>query len=97
MPGCLGLDAMWQLVGFFLGWSGSPGYGRALGVGELKFTGQVTQDIKLVRYEVDIKRVVRRSLVLGIADAVLKADGEVIYRARGLRAGLFQPYQMEAK
>jgi 3-hydroxyacyl-[acyl-carrier protein] dehydratase/trans-2-decenoyl-[acyl-carrier protein] isomerase len=96
MPGCLGLDAMWQLVGFFLGWSGSPGRGRALGVGELKFTGQVTQDIKLVRYEIDIKRVIRRSLVLGIADAVLKADGEVIYKAKDLRVGLFQPSQMES-
>ncbi len=91
MPGCLGLDAMWQLVGFFLGWSGSPGRGRALGVGELKFTGQVTPDIKLVQYEIDIKRVIRRSLVLGIADAVMKADGEVIYKAKDLRVGLFKP------
>lgn len=91
MPGCLGLDAMWQLVGFFLGWSGSPGKGRALGVGELKFTGQVTQDIKKVTYEIDIKRVIRRSLVLGIADAVLKADGEIIYKAKDLRVGLFKP------
>ncbi len=93
MPGCLGLDAMWQLVGFFLGWTGSPGRGRALGVGELKFTGQVTQDIKLVRYEIDIKRVIRRSLVLGIADAVLKADDEIIYKAKDLRVGLFQPQE----
>ncbi|NNE58046.1 MAG: 3-hydroxyacyl-[acyl-carrier-protein] dehydratase FabA [Hellea sp.] len=96
MPGCLGLDAMWQLVGFFLGWSGSPGRGRALGVGELKFTGQVTQDIKLVRYEIDIKRVIRRSLTLGIADAVLKADGEVIYKAKDLRVGLFKPEEGDA-
>ena len=81
---------MWQLVGVFLGWSGSPGRGRALGVGELKFTGQVTQDIKLVRYEIDIKRVIRRSLTLGIADAVLKADDEIIYKAKDLRVGLFQ-------
>ncbi len=91
MPGCLGLDAMWQLVGFFLGWSGSDGRGRALGVGELKFTGQVTQDIKLVRYEINMKRIIRRSLTMGIADAVLKADGEVIYKAKDLRVGLFKP------
>lgn len=91
MPGCLGLDAMWQLVGFFLGWSGSPGRGRALGVGELKFTGQVTQDVKKVVYQIDIKRVIRRSLVLGIADATMSADGEVIYKAKDLRVGLFKP------
>jgi 3-hydroxyacyl-[acyl-carrier protein] dehydratase/trans-2-decenoyl-[acyl-carrier protein] isomerase len=91
MPGCLGLDAMWQLVGFFLGWSGSPGRGRALGVGELKFTGQVTQDVKLVRYEIDMKRIIRRSLTLGIADATMAADGEVIYKAKDLRVGLFIP------
>lgn len=91
MPGCLGLDAMWQLVGFFLGWSGSPGRGRALGVGELKFTGQVTQDIKHVKYKIDMKRIIRRSLVLGIADATMEADGEVIYKAKDLRVGLFKP------
>lgn len=91
MPGCLGLDAMWQLVGFFLGWSGSPGRGRALGVGEVKFTGQVTQDIKNVRYEIHIKRVIRRSLVLGIADGTMYADDEAIYTAKNLRVGLFIP------
>ncbi|HHL43281.1 MAG TPA: 3-hydroxyacyl-[acyl-carrier-protein] dehydratase FabA [Hellea balneolensis] len=91
MPGCLGLDAMWQLVGFFLGWSGDPGRGRALGVGEVKFTGQVTPDKKLVKYRINIKRVIRRSLVLGIADAEMEADGEVIYTAKNLRVGLFQP------
>ena len=91
MPGCLGLDAMWQLVGFFLGWSGSPGRGRALGVGELKFTGQVTNDVKLVTYRIDMKRIIRRSLTLGIADAVMEADGEVIYKAKDLRVGLFKP------
>ncbi len=91
MPGCLGLDAMWQLVGFFLGWSGSPGRGRALGVGEVKFTGQVTNDIKSVEYEINVKRVIRRSLVLGIADGTMSADGEIIYKAKDLRVGLFKP------
>ena len=91
MPGCLGLDAMWQLVGFWLGWSGSPGRGRALGVGEVKFTGQVTQDIKTVRYEIDLKRVIRRRLVLGIADGRMYADDELIYKAKDLRVGLFVP------
>ncbi len=91
MPGCLGLDAMWQLVGFFLGWGGSPGRGRALGVGEVKFSGQVTPDVKLVRYQIDIKRVVRRKLVLGVADGALYADGRLIYNALDLRAGLFSP------
>ena len=91
MPGCLGLDAMWQLVGFFLGWSGMPGKGRALGVGEVKFTGQVTNDIKLVRYEIDIKRVFKSKLVLGVADGVVLADGKQIYTAKDLRVGLFQP------
>lgn len=90
MPGCLGLDAMWQMLGFWLGWSGSPGRGRALGVGEVKFTGQVTTDITRVTYRLDIKRAIRRQLVLGIADGTLAADGEVIYRAKDLRAGLFQ-------
>lgn len=91
MPGCLGLDAMWQLVGFFLGWGGSPGRGRALGVGEVKFTGQVTPDVKKVKYTIDLKRVIRRRLVLGIADGTMEADGEVIYRAKDLRVGLFIP------
>lgn len=90
MPGCLGLDAMWQIVGFFLGWSGSPGKGRALGCGEVKFTGQVMPNVKLVRYEVDIKRVFRSKLVLGIADATLYADNEAIYSAKDLRVGLFE-------
>jgi len=91
MPGCLGLDAMWQLVGFWLGWSGSPGRGRALGVGEVKFTGQVTPDIKKVRYEIELKRVIRRRLVLGIADGRMYADDELIYKAKDLRVGLFIP------
>ena len=82
---------MWQLVGFFLGWGGSPGRGRALGVGEVKFTGQVTPDIKRVRYQIDLKRVIRRRLVMGIGDGIMEADGEVIYRANDLRVGLFKP------
>ena len=89
MPGCLGLDAMWQLVGFWLGWTGGQGRGRALGVGEVKFTGQVTPDVKRVRYEIDIKRAIRRKLVLGIADGRMYSDGELIYRAGDLRVGLF--------
>lgn len=91
MPGCLGLDAMWQLVGFWLGWTGGLGRGRALGVGEVKFTGQVTPDIKNVRYEIDIKRAIRRKLVLGIADGRMYADDELIYQAKDLRVGLFVP------
>lgn len=97
MPGCLGLDAMWQLVGFYLGWSGSPGRGRALGGGGVKFTGQVTPDIKLVRYEIDLKRVMRTKLVLGIADAVMFADGEQIYSAEDLKVGLFRAEDMGPK
>lgn len=88
MPGCLGLDAMWQLVGFWLCWSGSPGRGRALGVGETRFSGEVTPDVKLVRYEIEIKRAIRSSLVMGVADGSVYADGEKIYRAKGLRVGL---------
>jgi len=90
MPGCLGLDAMWQLVGFFLGWKGNPGKGRALGAGEIKFTGQVTPDAKLVSYHLDLKRVIERKLVMGIADGYMKVDGEVIYTAKDLRVGLFK-------
>jgi 3-hydroxyacyl-[acyl-carrier protein] dehydratase/trans-2-decenoyl-[acyl-carrier protein] isomerase len=94
MPGCLGLDAMWQLVGFFLGWSGAPGRGRALGVGDVKFTGQVTSDVKKVVYKIDMKRVILRKLVMGIADGVLEADGRVIYTASDLRVGLFTADQL---
>jgi len=89
MPGCLGLDAMWQLVGFYLGWLGGPGHGRALGAGEVKFSGQVTNDIKLVTYKVNLKRVIQRKLFMGIADATLEADGKEIYTAQNLKVGLF--------
>ena len=89
MPGCLGLDAMWQLVGFFLGWSGAPGRGRALGVGDVKFSGQVTTKIKKVTYRIDLKKVILRRLVLGVGDGILEADGAPIYEAKDLRVGLF--------
>jgi 3-hydroxyacyl-[acyl-carrier protein] dehydratase / trans-2-decenoyl-[acyl-carrier protein] isomerase len=91
MPGCLGLDALWQMTGFFLGWLGAPGRGRALGVGEVKFTGMVTRDVKKIEYIVDLKRVILRKLKLGIADGRLLADGQVIYTATDLRVGLFEP------
>lgn len=90
MPGCLGLDAMWQLVGFYLGWLGAPGRGRALGSGEVKFSGQVTPRTRLVTYRIDLKRVIMRKLIMGIADAVLAADGREIYTAEDLRVGLFK-------
>ena len=90
MPGCLGLDAMWQLVGFYLGWLEQPGKGRALGVGEVKFTGQVLNTIKKVTYQISIKRLILRKLILGVADGVLKADGEPIYEAKDMKVGLFQ-------
>jgi 3-hydroxyacyl-[acyl-carrier protein] dehydratase / trans-2-decenoyl-[acyl-carrier protein] isomerase len=90
MPGCLGVDALWQMVGFFLGWLGAPGRGRALGVGEVKFADQVLPTVKKVVYGVDLKRVFRSKLVLGIADGWLEADGRRIYEAKDLRVGLFQ-------
>lgn len=89
MPGCLGIDAMWQLVGFFLGWMGGQGRGRALGAGEVKFTGQVKPGNSLVTYRIDIKRLIMRRLVMGIADAVMELDGVQIYAAADLRVGLF--------
>jgi len=91
MPGCLGLDALWQMVGFFLVWSGCEGPGRALGLGELKLSGQVLPNVRKVVYNLDIKRVMRSKLVLGIADGWLSADDEIIYRAKDLRVGLFKP------
>jgi 3-hydroxyacyl-[acyl-carrier protein] dehydratase/trans-2-decenoyl-[acyl-carrier protein] isomerase len=90
MPGCLGLDALWQMVGFFLAWSGGQGRGRALGLGELKLAGQVMPNVRKVVYNVDIKRVMRLKLMLGIADGWLSADGEIIYRAKDLKVGLFK-------
>lgn len=93
MPGCLGLDAMWQLIGFFLGWMGGPGHGRALGAGEVKFTGQVTPDCKMVTYRINLKRLIMRKLFMGIADASLEVDGREIYTADDLRVGLFTSTQ----
>lgn len=89
MPGCLGLDAMWQLVGFFLGWAGGPGKGRALGVGEVKFTGQILPGAKLVTYRINMKRVIKRKLFMGMADGEVAVDGRVIYTATDLKVGLF--------
>lgn len=89
MPGCLGLDAMWQLVGFYLGWLGQPGRGRALGVGEVKFTGQVLKSVKKVTYHITLKRLILRKLILGVADGVLKADNKPIYEAKDMKVGLF--------
>ena len=90
MPGCLGLDAMWQLVGFYLGWKGFEGKGRALGVGEVKFTGQVLPTAKVVSYQINLKRVIARGLIMGIADGSVSVDGREIYTAKGLRVGLFK-------
>jgi len=89
MPGCLGLDALWQLTGFFLGWLGMPGRGRALGVGEVKFSGMVTPSASLIRYTVDLKRVIDRKLKMGIADGTMELDGEIIYTTKDMRVGLF--------
>ena len=89
MPGCLGLDAMWQLVGFYLGWSQYPGKGRALGVGEVRFTGQILPTAKQVTYKINIKRLITRKLIMGIGDGIAYVDGREIYTAKDLRVGLF--------
>lgn len=95
MPGCLGLDAMWQLVGFFLVWAGGQGRGRALAASDVKFSGMVMPSAKLVSYHIDLKRVVTRRLVVGIGDGVMKVDGEPIYEAKNLQVGLFTDEQMK--
>ncbi len=89
MPGCLGLDALWQLLGFFCGWTGAPGRGRALDVGEVKFSGEILPIAKLVKYRLDIKRFINRKVVLGVADGSVHVDGKPIYQAKNLRVGLF--------
>ncbi len=90
MPGCLGLDAMWQLLGFYLGWTGAPGRGRALGAGEVKFTGQVLPEAKLITYRINIKRLILRRLTMGVADGTMSVDGNEIYAAKDMRVGLFE-------
>ena len=91
MPGCLGLDAMWQLVGFYLGWLGNPGRGRALGVGAVKFTGEVLKNVKIATYEIDMKRIlVKEGTTVGLANGILKADDKKIYSAENLKVGLFK-------
>jgi 3-hydroxyacyl-[acyl-carrier protein] dehydratase/trans-2-decenoyl-[acyl-carrier protein] isomerase len=96
MPGCLGLDALWQLVGFFLGWMGGLGKGRALGVGEVKFTGMVLPTAKKITYMINMKRVIMRKLIIGVADGIMKVDGKVIYEAKDLKVGLFMEQAAEA-
>ena len=91
MPGCLGLDAMWQLVGFYLGWIGEPGKGRALGVNSVKFTGEVLKNIKMATYEINMKRILKKEgTAVGLADGNLSADGKIIYKAENLKVGLFK-------
>jgi 3-hydroxyacyl-[acyl-carrier protein] dehydratase/trans-2-decenoyl-[acyl-carrier protein] isomerase len=91
MPGCLGLDAMWQLVGFFLGWTGEPGKGRALGVNSVKFTGEVLRNVKMATYEINMKRILKKEgTTVGLANGNLSADGKIIYKAENLKVGLFK-------
>ena len=91
MPGCLGLDAMWQLVGFFLGWTGEPGKGRALGVNSVKFTGEVLKNVKMAKYEINMKRILKKEgTTVGLANGILSADSKIIYRAENLKVGLFK-------
>ena len=91
MPGCLGLDAMWQLVGFYLGWVGEPGKGRALGVNSVKFTGEVLKKVKKATYEINMKRILKKEgAVVGLANGILSADGKIIYSAENLKVGLFK-------
>ena len=91
MPGCLGLDAMWQLVGFYLGWTGEPGKGRALGVNSVKFTGEVLKNVKMATYEINMKRILKKEgTVVGLANGILSADGKIIYKAENLKVGLFK-------
>ena len=91
MPGCLGLDAMWQLVGFYLGWIGEPGKGRALGVNSVKFTGEVLKNVKMATYEINMKRVLKKEgTAVGLANGILSADGKIIYKAENLKVGLFK-------
>lgn len=91
MPGCLGLDALWQMTGFFLGWLGEPGRGRALGVGEVKLSGMVTPDVKKVTYEVEITRLILRKLKMAVSNGIMKADGQTVYQVTDMKVGLFQP------
>ena len=91
MPGCLGLDAMWQLVGFYLGWTGEPGKGRALVVNSVKFTGEVLKNVKMSTYEINMKRILKKEgTTVGLANGILSADGKIIYRAENLKVGLFK-------
>jgi 3-hydroxyacyl-[acyl-carrier protein] dehydratase/trans-2-decenoyl-[acyl-carrier protein] isomerase len=97
MPGCLGLDALWQMLGFYLGWLGLPGPGRALGVGEVKFAGEVKPSGTLLRYQVDVQKVLKRGFAIAVADGKAELDGETVYTTAGLRVGLFPPSDKEAK
>ena len=90
MPGCLGLDAMWQLVGFYLGWIGEPGRGRALGSGNVKFGGEILKDSKLVEYKIDMKKIIKRGVIVGVGDGIVEVDGKQIYSAESLKVGLIK-------